>query len=93
VLTAINVVNIQFSDQKEFQKLYMNVSLIKQALSNLVSRFNHPQQDALPPQVDAIYQELIQLEQSLREFTACPTSAIRPPNPLTEQQKIIDLAG
>jgi hypothetical protein len=77
----------------------MDFCLFKQTLFNgcadWVSRFNHPQpENTLSPQIEAIYQELLQLEQSLKELAVCrPTHPMRSPHSLTEQQKIIDLAG
>lgn len=43
--------------------------------------------------IDTLHLEINQLEQSLTEIATRPTRIIAKPKPLTEQQKIIDLAG
>ncbi|GAB4451211.1 MAG: hypothetical protein Kow0031_33820 [Anaerolineae bacterium] len=66
---------------------------ISSGLSGLKDRFGDEARQAAAPPIDAISQEIYQLEQSLAEIATRPSRIIRAPKPLTEQQKIIDLAG
>ncbi len=67
---------------------------ISTTLISFVARFSEPDWDAAPPRAtDTLQQEICQLEQALVEFATRPSRVVRAPKPLTEQQKIIDLAG
>ena len=67
---------------------------ITQQVRSLLSDFTGStwSQVSSPP-VDAFYQEIYQIEQSLVDIATRPSRPIRQSKPLTEQQKIIDLAG
>lgn len=66
---------------------------ITNGLSDLMGRFSYEEWHTISPPIDTISQEIHQLEQSLAEIATRPSRVIRTPKPLTEQQKIIDLAG
>jgi hypothetical protein len=66
---------------------------ISSGLSDFMERFAAQDWQTTSPPIDAISQEIHQLEQSLAEIATRPSRVIRTPKPLTEQQKIIDLAG
>jgi hypothetical protein len=77
----------------------MDFAFLKQAITqqargllyNLTGS-NWPQ--VSPPPVDAFYQEIYQIERSMVDIATRPSRpAARQAKPLTEQQKIIDLAG
>jgi hypothetical protein len=77
----------------------MDFAFLKQAIAQQVRGLllnltggNWPQ--VSPPPVDALYQEIYQIEQSVVDIATRPSRpARRQAKPLTEQQKIIDLAG
>ncbi len=76
----------------------MDIKLLRHVITNkliaFVNLFIHDQwESASPPAKDALQQEIYQIEQSLVEIATRPSRVIRKPQPLTEQQKIIDLAG
>lgn len=66
---------------------------ITSGLSGLLDYITNEAWQTTSPPIDAISQEIHQLEQSLAEIATRPSRVIRAPQPLTEQQKIIDLAG
>ena len=66
---------------------------ITSGVAGLVNRFTSEAWSNASPPIDTISQEIYQLEQSLAEIATRPSRAIRAPQPLTEQQKILDLAG
>jgi hypothetical protein len=77
----------------------MDFAFLKQAITQQVRGLLHnltgsswPQVSS--PPVDAIYQEIYHIEQSMVDIATRPSRpAARQAKPLTEQQKIIDLAG
>ena len=79
----------------------MDLMLKRQAIvaqvSAFVARITGHRWDIAPSQtVDALQQEIHQIEQSLNDVATRPSQVVRKPQaltPLTEQQKIIDLAG
>ena len=67
-------------------------------LANLIDRVVQERQPVPAPQpIDALSEEICRLEQALGEMCARrPTSFVHAPvslEPITEQQKIMDLAG
>ncbi len=67
---------------------------ISDTLTSLVGKLAETKGDAAPQNpMDVLHQEICQLEQSIVEIATRPSRAIRSPKPITEQQKIIDLAG
>lgn len=67
---------------------------ISTMLTNFVARLTQKQWDTpSPPAMDTLQQEISHLEQSFIEIATRPSRVIRKPKPLTEHQKIIDLAG
>jgi hypothetical protein len=74
--------------------LYMDIMLLRSRISNMLAGFVVRQEyTAHLPAGDTLEQEIYRLEQSLAEMATRPSRVIRQPKPLTEQQKIIDLAG
>ena len=76
----------------------MDIASVKQAIAEQVQSLLHSFSDSSWPPVssppmDAFYQEIYQIEQSLVDIATRPSRPIRQSKPLTEQQKIIDLAG
>jgi hypothetical protein len=76
----------------------MNLTLLRQVLNydflNVLR--NRRIQNYTPTphaSIDAFQLEIYQIEQSLREMATRPSPRVKHPRPLTEQQKIIDLAG
>jgi hypothetical protein len=77
---------------------YMSFMLLKQVIhreffSIFRSQENHGFEQTPHTPTDAIQLEIYRLEQSLKEMATHPSPRVRNPRPLTEQQKIIDLAG
>ncbi|RMF01260.1 MAG: hypothetical protein D6768_11010 [Chloroflexi bacterium] len=63
-------------------------------MSAVFGRFSDNTWEVAPSTpLDALHLEIYQLEQSLQEIATRPNRIITKPKPLTEQQKIIDLAG
>lgn len=67
---------------------------------DFVDHFVEKRQQVRPPQtinaLDALYEEICRMEQALADMATRPSRIVRNPKlvePLTEQQKIIDLAG
>ena len=78
----------------------MDIKLLRHTLTEKLTAFvnqlsyNHDPREAVSTRkMDALQQEIYQIEQSLVEIATRPNRVIRKPQPLTEQQKIIDLAG
>lgn len=66
-------------------------------LSEFVEQLIQKRQGVAPSQVmDVLHQEIHQIEQNLSNMSTRPSRAVRKTRstePMTEQQKIIDLAG
>jgi hypothetical protein len=69
-------------------------------LMNYVDQFIEKRQQILPPQTidafDTLHDEICRIEQALADMATRSSQVVRTPKllePLTEQQKIIDLAG
>lgn len=67
---------------------------------NFVDQLVEKRQHIVPPQtidaLDALHEEISQIEQALADMATRPNRVVRKSHsaePLTEQQKIIDLAG
>jgi hypothetical protein len=71
-------------------------SLVKR-VSRLAGRSGQGQQSAPSPTVDTLQAEIYELERSLAKAPTRPIRAIRrnsqPLEPITEHQKLVDLAG
>lgn len=68
-------------------------AITQQARSWLYNLSGNTWPQVSPPPVDGLYQEIYQIEQSLVDLATRPSRPLRQSKPLTEQQKIIDLAG
>ncbi|MCB0191726.1 MAG: hypothetical protein KDJ65_07255 [Anaerolineae bacterium] len=71
--------------------------VIMRRVTALVGLFVGKEHDAFTsPLVDSVHEEICRIEQALADVATRPSRVVRKPElsePLTEQQKIIDLAG